>query len=105
MPKLCHGTEVMDVDADTMDKMETFHGGMAKHVQNLPNQCSNIGCLAAVGWENVREHCNVLKFIFLWQLLTLLVECLYKQIAITRLCLVFYTAVEHCGKMYRIWHW
>ena len=64
MPNLYYGTDFMEVNAGIMDNMETFHSGMARHVQNLPSHCSNEGSLTTVGWKNVSGHCNMLKFIF-----------------------------------------
>lgn len=99
---MCYGTEVMEMNTGIMDNMETFHSNMAKHVQNLPSRCSNIGSLAAVGWKNVSAHCNMLKFIFLWQLLTLPFKCVYKQVCIRRLCLLFYTDISRKGPLSNI---
>jgi hypothetical protein len=89
MPKLCYGTEVIDISENASLNMENYHCNMAKHSQNLSSQCSNSGSLATVGWNSVRSHCNFLKLIFLWQLLTLSVKSVYKEVCIKRLCLFF----------------
>ena len=65
VPKLCYGTEVMDISEKTFSDVEAFHCNMAKHVQSLPKQCSNVGSLATLGWNGLRSHCNFLKLIFL----------------------------------------
>ena len=69
MPKLCYGPEVMDVSTNVISNMEAYKC-LAKHSQNLPEQCSDPDNLATLGWKSIREHCNFLNFIFLWQSLS-----------------------------------
>ncbi len=102
VPKLCYGTELLDINEPVMNNMESFHCGIAKHVQNLPTQCSNPGSLATLGWKNIRAHCSFLKFIFLWQLLTLPFQCIYKTVCVRRLCLIFYTGKSRRGPLWNI---
>ena len=102
MPKLCYGTEVIDVGENVMSNMETYHCNMAKHCQNLPVQCSNPGSLATLGWKSVTAHCNFLKFIFLWQLLTLPFKCVYKEVCVKRLCYILFTNVRRRGPLCNI---
>jgi len=102
IPKLCYGSEVLDIDEDTMNTMETYHYEMAKHAQNLPKQCSNPGSIATLGWKGIRAHCNFLKLIFVWQLLSLSFECIFKKVCLKRLCLMLYTDVVRAGPLYNI---
>ena len=102
IPKLCYGTEILDVNDNTINNMESFHCGMAKQAQNLPKQCSNPGSLATLGWKNVRAHCNFLKLIFIWQLLSLNFKCIFKEVCVKRLCLIIYTDVVRRGPLCNI---
>lgn len=102
MPKLCYGTEVIDVSENVIRNMEEFHCSMAKHSQSLPAHCNNPGSLATVGWKCIKAHCNFLKLIFLWQLLALSFDCVYKEICVKRLCLILYTEGRRRGPLCNI---
>jgi len=102
VPKLCYGTEIMEMNINTVNVVESFHCSMAKQAQKLPNQCSNPGSLATLGWKSISAHCNFLKFIFLWQLLTLPFKCVYKEVCIKRLCKMFYTDSIKLGPLWNI---
>jgi len=102
MPKLCYGTEVLDLSEGTISSMEAYHCDMAKQAQNLPKHCSNMGSLATLGWKRVREQCNFLKMIFIWQLLSLSCKCVFKEICIKRLCLILYTDLVRIGPVCNI---
>jgi len=58
VPKLCCGSEVLDIDEDTMNAMEIYQYEIAKHPQNLPKQCSNPGSITTLAWKGIRAHCN-----------------------------------------------
>ena len=102
IPKLCYGTELMDIKENVVNSMDMYHCKMAKHQQNLPSQSNNPGSLATLGWKSIKAHCNFLKLIFLWQLLLLPFDCVYKEICIKRLCLLFYKGAIHQGPLYNI---
>lgn len=92
----------MDIGETSINSMEMFHCGMAKHQQNLPSQSNNPGSLATLGWKSIKTHCNFLKLIFLWQLLLLPFDCVYKEICIKRLCLILYKGMSHLGPLYNM---
>ena len=99
VPKLCYGTEVLDLDNGSTDVMEQFHCNMAKHMQRLPKNASNLGSLLTIGWENLQSHCNFLKLLFLLQILMLPISSVYKSLCIKRLCYIIYSGAVCKGPL------
>ena len=99
VPKLCYGTEILELDRGCMEVMEKFHCSMAKHMQRLPKHASNSGSLMTIGWCNFKSHCNFLKLVFLWQLLTLPMSSVYKSVCIKRLCYMLYSGAVCKGPL------
>ena len=90
VPKLCYGIEVMEVCNETMINVEQFHFGAAKHIQGLPSNRANYGAIVTAGWMTLSAHFDAIRLLFLWRLLLLPMNCLYKRILICRLADIFY---------------
>jgi hypothetical protein len=62
-----------------MNNMESFHCGMKKQLQNLPNQS---GSLANFGLEKFENSLQLSKAynLFIWQLLSLYFKCMCQEI-------------------------
>ena len=90
VPKLCYGLEVMQVCNETMINIEKFHCGAAKNIQGLPSNCANYGAIVTAGWMSLSAHCDIIRLLFLWRLLLLPMNCLYKRMLLCRLVDIFY---------------
>ena len=66
---------------------------MAKDIQNLPKNTANAVVLATLGWKDISSHLHLVRIMFVWRLLALPCNCLYKCLFIRR---CFY--ILHTGK-------
>ena len=64
--KLTCGSEVMDVEGKMLDLVEMFHFHAAKNIQGLPDQASNAGSIATVGWKGIECHIDYMRLTFMW---------------------------------------
>ena len=85
IPKLLYGMDIMDVSDDTMINMEKFHFSAAKHCQGLPNNTANFGAIETVGWHTLSAQCDLIRLLFMWRVLTLPANCLYKKLIVSRI--------------------
>ena len=102
IPKLCYGLEIINTDDKSMTCLEKFHFSMAKLQQGLPIHCSNPGSLGTIGWKSIKSHIDIMRLLFLWQILLLPYSCIYKKLCIQRLCMIMYSNVDHCGPLFEI---
>jgi hypothetical protein len=94
VPRLIYGLEIACLSATNTRKIECSHGSMAKAIQGLPSQTSNAACLAPLGWCSLESHLDKLKLLFLWRILLMSTQCIYKQVAISKLCFYIYECTD-----------
>ena len=94
IPIMTHGMEIATLSEQSVRRMEQAHGEMAKCIQNLPPQTSNCACLAPLGWTSMECFLDRLKLMFLWRLLLMSVNSIYKQVAIAKLCYYLYQCTD-----------
>ena len=97
LPKLMYGMEVMNVSEKSLEALELFHINMSKHIQGLPKQCANAGSISTVGWKKLEIHIDFIRLLFLWRILMLPMQCIYKEIFIKRFVLINMSCIEHFG--------
>jgi hypothetical protein len=85
IPSMTHGLEVSPLNSGSVDLMEQAHGSMAKMSQGLPQQTANVACLAPLGWRCLGTHIEYLKLMFLWRILLLPADNIYKMVVLMRL--------------------
>ena len=102
IPKLCYGMEVITLSDKSMDSLEQFHTSMAKHNQGLPTPCSNPGSLSTIGWKTLESHVDIMRLMFLWRLLLLPMECIYKVVLLNRLDSIVHSSSGHCGPVWQL---
>lgn len=102
LPKLCYGMEIMNLNEKCIESVESFHSNMAKDQQGLPQRCSNLGCLRTIGWKSLSAHIDIMKIIFLWQLLLLPIKCIYKKVCLYRFCSRLYSNETNMGPIENI---
>ena len=84
----------MDVCTNSLDKLEEFHIHAAKNVQNLPDAAANPACLATLGWSPISSLIDMMRLMFLWRMLLLPMNNIYKVLLIKKLiCIV---SKENC---------
>ena len=85
VPTITYGFEVMPIDEKTVDSLEKTHRIIAKNVQKLPDQTPNPVILPLAGWKSLSSVIDIMKIMFLWTIITLNDNSIYKKIAIKRI--------------------
>lgn len=106
LPKLCYGTEILELTDECVEDMEQFHVNNAKLFQGLPQNASNVGSVGSIGWKSVQTHIDILRLLFMWRILLLPMGNLYKNIMLKRIIQCFirqckgpvYQMIETCRK-------
>ena len=83
--KLLYGIELLNASPQTVDKLEDFNVHAAKNVQGLPDQASNCGSLHTIGWHSVNCRIDIMKLLFMWRVLLLPMENIYKIVMLRRM--------------------
>lgn len=104
IPRLTHGLEIVPISTGSVDMLEQAHSNMAKWTQRLPAQTANVACLAPLGWKCIESHLDYMKLLFLWRVLCLSIDSIYKKVAIMRLWYHVYHSGEgrHIGPFFDI---
>ena len=85
IPKLCYGVEILDISEVALEQMETFQSKCAKVMHALPIQTSNVGCITTIGFKSIEATIEIMRMIFLWRMLLLPINCMYKIVLLRRL--------------------
>ena len=72
--------EVVPINQTGFDEMEKAHRGMSKIIQNIPNSTPNASHLALVGWHTLDTKISIMKLSFLWRLLCLPIDNIYRKV-------------------------
>ena len=94
MSKMMYGLEMLSLSERSVQILEQAHGSIAKLIQGLPRQTINATCIAPIGWISVEAFIDLMKMMFLWRVLSLPVNNIYKQIAIIRVASVIYMVIN-----------
>ena len=103
VPKLTHGLEIACLSETSKKNIESSHGRIAKAIQGLPPQTSNSACLAPLGWTTMESYMHRLQLLFLWRILLMSTQCVYKQVAIERLCYYLYESTDNSKSTGPLW--
>ena len=89
LPKCLYGMEVVPINERGLEEIEKAHRGMSKLVQNLPTNTPNSSHLAVVGWHTLDTRISIMKLSFLWRILCLPIDNIYRRIItfVLQLCL------------------
>ena len=78
-------------------EVEKFHFKVSKHVQGLPPNTSNYGSLVTAGWTTVQAYCDIMRLLFLWRILLLPMNVIYKKVIVVRLAEILWKTGEKLG--------
>ena len=95
IPKLVYGMEAMNSNEDVIDELESFHRDNAKMLQGLPKQSANPSGLVTMGWNSIQSITEVVRLQFLWRVLMLPMNNIYKIAMLRRL----YQVVTQCNSV------
>ena len=83
--KVLYGVELCDSRRDSMKMLDDFHIQIAKKIQGLPTSTANIVPLSAVKWMRLATEVTKRCMLFHWQIYSLPVHTLYKQLLVYRI--------------------
>ena len=75
----------MNVTDSTILDMEKFHAKNAKMFQGLPENSCNVGSLKLIGWPTMRAYMDICRLLFIWKVLLLPGDNIYKICMIQRI--------------------
>ena len=100
---MTHGIEVFTLSKPSFELMEQAHGAIAKMVQGMPKQTANIAPTATLGWRSLECHLDLLRMMFLWRVLLMPMNNIYKQTTLVRLWYHLYEPDNvHTGPVYEM---
>ena len=85
VPKIVYGAEVLDLSNKSIDRLESTHSSAAKQIQGLPPRTANIGSITALGWSPIQMRIDAMRMLFLWKILLLPCNNIYKKVLLIRL--------------------
>ena len=85
LTKLCYGMELLDLDHDCINSLESFHCNSAKLFQGLPVQSASPGAIGNLGWQSVQTVIDIMRMLFMWRILCLSTMCIYKKFMLKRI--------------------
>lgn len=82
IPKMLYGTEVWQLSAISVSKMEKVHCEVARCIQGLSKLTPRPACHALLGWLSISACIDVRRLIFLLSLLTLPFSAIPNRLAV-----------------------
>ena len=80
LPQITYGFEVMSLKDDMLESLENAHHNIAKKIQRLPDSVPSPCVLKMIGWRTMKYVIDVIKLMFLWNLLSLDGNCIYNLV-------------------------
>ena len=80
VPRGLYGFEVVPIHEPGLWEMEKAQKSLAKVVQGLPNNCPSVSVLATIGWLTIDSRIAILKLVFLWRILCLPLDSIYRRV-------------------------
>lgn len=84
--KITYGTEIIGVSKKDLEKLEKIHCRIAKSIQGMPPTIPNVSCCAPLGWLSIEAVMDVARLLFLWRIMLLPWNNIYKRVFVHRLC-------------------
>ena len=102
VPSITYGLEVIPIKDADLEKLDKGQREAAKRVQGLPPNTSNPACLAQLGWRKLSTKIYVAKLMFLWQILSLAADSVYKKVTVIRLTKLEYSNLDQMSPLWNI---
>ncbi len=83
--KVCYGLSLASIKNKTLDRLDEMHIDIARNIQGMAPNTPAIVTLAGMKWWRLSTHIGKNTFMFIWQILSLPMNRLYKQILVYRL--------------------
>ena len=82
IPKMIYGLEATPVSKAAMIELENAHRQHAKFIQGLPANIPKPAALATIGWLSIESYIAVRKLNFLWKILCMQNDNVYRKVAV-----------------------
>ena len=91
VPVMSYACEVLPLHNTTRAMLEDAHWDMAKKIQRLPASTPNPCVLPQIMWTSINGYIDFMKLTFMWRILSMRMNCIYKNVVIKRLFCVLGT--------------
>ncbi len=91
--RMLHGAEVNDYSSKAIKCMEDTHWEVAKSIQWLNHSTSNVPVLPSINWVSIEETIRKSIIDFLYRILLLDADNIYKKVAILRVFQCLYKQI------------
>ena len=86
MSKCCYGMELQCLTKCGLNTLDTVHVSIAKRIQGLNENTANIVPLVSLRWPLLSSFIDQKVLTFMWKIMTLPNDMIYKRILLCRLC-------------------
>jgi hypothetical protein len=100
--KMLYGLEVSGVSDRSLKRLEDVQWSLGRSVQNISSKAPNPAVLPSLGWLSVGSVISESQLRFLWSILKLDNDSIYKQVAILRFLQITNHICKSMGPMSRI---
>ena len=83
VPRMTYGLDVTPINNSDLNELDKAHRYNAKVIQNLPQNTPTPAPLATIGWLTLAAHIAILKLCFMWRVLCLPDNNIYKRVMIS----------------------
>ena len=80
VPRGLYGLEVVPIQESGLLEMEKTQKMLAKVIQGLPNNTPSASILATMGWLTIESRIAISKLIFLWRIMCLPLDSVYRRV-------------------------
>ena len=115
VPRSLYGLEVTPITDSGMEELEKMHRNNARIVQGLPHNVPLPAPLATLGWMSMKSHLAMTKMLFMWRVLCMDQNNIYRKVMIIMLKLIIKNEIQkvkmpsspvsdmyRCIKMYKL---
>ena len=99
---MLYGLEVSGVSSKALKCLEDAQWSIGKSIQNISSKVPNPAVLPSLGWLSITSVIEESQLRFLWSILMLDYECVYKEVAVLRLLQVSSQSCKSVGPLFRI---
>ena len=97
--RMLYGLDVKPVSDAGLQELESAHREHATIIQGLPNNVPNPAPLATLGWMSISSYVAIMKLRFLWKMLCLPCDVIYKRICLSILHSLVYDGKYPASKL------
>ena len=95
IPRMLYGMEVVPISDAGLVELEKAHRQNCKIIQGVPSNTPNPAPLATLGWLSLTGYIDIMKLCFMWRLLCMNGNNIFKRLMICVLKIVLENGIPH----------